>query len=76
LHIYTSTNGVDYQIDKSIIFTEIDDKEVGIYFRKVDDLKIETRYLRIIYKNKGALPAWHGSAGADSYLFCDEIIIR
>lgn len=76
LYIYTSTNGIDFQIDKSIIFTEIDDKEVGIYLRKVDDLKIQTRYLRIIYKNKGALPAWHGSAGADSYLFCDEIIIR
>ncbi|HQQ21149.1 MAG TPA: hypothetical protein PK471_04520, partial [Bacteroidales bacterium] len=76
LLIYTSTDGIDYQMDEAIIFSEIDDKEIGIYLRKVDDLRIKTRYLAIVYRIKGALPAWHGSAGADSYLFCDEIIIR
>jgi hypothetical protein len=35
-----------------------------------------TRYVKIIAKNPGKLPAWHQSAGNNSYIFADEIIVE
>lgn len=34
------------------------------------------RYLRYRAVNGGKLPAWHESAGSDSHLFIDEVIVR
>jgi len=37
---------------------------------------IQTRYVKVIAKNYGSLPDWHQSAGNDSWLFIDEIIVE
>lgn len=34
------------------------------------------RYLRVKAKNYGTLPDWHPAAGADSWLFVDEVLIQ
>jgi hypothetical protein len=34
------------------------------------------RYIKIIAKNGGVLPAWHESAGMPTHLFIDEIIVN
>ncbi|MCK5146098.1 family 20 glycosylhydrolase [bacterium] len=36
----------------------------------------DARYIRVLAKNMGTLPAWHRSAGGKSWLFVDEVIIR
>ena len=36
----------------------------------------ETRYIKVLIENYGPLPYWHQSAGNDSWLFVDEIIVE
>jgi predicted alpha-1,2-mannosidase len=37
---------------------------------------IRTRYIRMVARSAGHLPAWHPGAGDPSFIFLDEIIIR
>ncbi|MCF8373819.1 MAG: chitobiase/beta-hexosaminidase C-terminal domain-containing protein [Bacteroidales bacterium] len=37
---------------------------------------VETRFIKVIAKNYGPLPEWHQSAGSDSWLFVDEIVVK
>lgn len=37
---------------------------------------VTARYLRATVKNGGRLPAWHRSAGRDSWVFIDEVLIN
>jgi len=36
----------------------------------------ETKYIKVIAKNFGKIPSGKPGAGADSWLFCDEIIVK
>ncbi|MFC2107314.1 sialate O-acetylesterase [Bacteroidota bacterium] len=36
----------------------------------------ETKFIKVIAKNFGPLPEWHQSAGNDSWIFVDEIIVE
>jgi hypothetical protein len=76
MEIYLSSNGTDYKLFKTFDFQKLDEHQVEIIEREIDQLNLSTQYLRVVYKNKGILPYWHSSAGADSYLFCDEIILK
>jgi len=38
--------------------------------------EVETKFIKVIAKNFGPLPEWHPSAGNDSWLFVDEIIVE
>ena len=55
-----------------------DIKKRGQFIQGVtmDCLIMETKYLKIFAKNYGKLPSWHEAAGAESWLFVDEIIIE
>ena len=35
-----------------------------------------TRYIRVLAKSHGVCPAWHPAAGAKSWMFCDEVMVR
>ena len=37
---------------------------------------LDAKYLKIFAKNYGKLPSWHEAAGAESWLFIDEIIVE
>jgi hypothetical protein len=39
-------------------------------------MPVRARYLRLRVENFGKLPAWHPSAGQDSWFFADEIVVR
>ncbi len=45
--------------------------ELGARFETVN-----AKYVKVIAKNYGHLPGWHTSAGEDSWLFVDEIIVE
>lgn len=76
IEIYVSNDGKKYTLYKSIEYPTTDEHHIGIIERATKSLQIKTQYLRIVIKNKGPLPSWHTSPGADSYLFCDEIILN
>jgi hypothetical protein len=37
---------------------------------------LNTRYLKVVAKSTGPLPAWHHAAGGESFIFADEIVIE
>lgn len=76
IELYISDNGADYKLFKTLDMQEIGEHDTGIFKGTWSQLNIETQYLKIVIKNKGKLPAWHSSPGSESYIFCDEIVIR
>ena len=47
----------------------------------ISELKVvfeeqEVRYLRVVVENLGKCPPWHEAAGADAWIFADEIVAR
>jgi hypothetical protein len=40
------------------------------------DVNVKTRFVKIIAKTGGVLPAWHESAGQPTHIFIDEVIVR
>jgi len=76
IELYISDNGTEYKLFKTLNMQEIGEHDIGIFKGLWNQLNMETQYLKIVIKNKGKLPAWHTSPGAESYIFCDEILIR
>jgi hexosaminidase len=37
---------------------------------------LRARYVKVIGKNPGKLPAWHHAAGNDSFMFADEVVVE
>lgn len=77
IEVYTSSNGKDWKLAHTARFNP-DFRDAGYKVRTntLRDLGLSTRYLRVVAKNPGPLPQWHGSKGQPSYLFCDEIVIE
>lgn len=78
VELYVSTDGVRYHLAKILPVPGVtmSATDNGIWPVQAGDLGLQTRYLRVVAKNAGPLPAWHQAAGQPSYIFCDEIIIR
>ena len=57
-------------------FSEI--KKRGKFIKEAifQDLKIESKFIKIIAENFEELPSWHEAAGSKCWIFTDEIIIR
>ena len=76
VELYVSKNGRDYTLFRTLEVSGVDHHATGsgIYTLQADGLGLKARYVRVVVKNAGALPAWHQAPGQPSYLFCDEII--
>jgi predicted alpha-1,2-mannosidase len=37
---------------------------------------VQARYVRIVARQHGKMPAWHEGAGGDTHIFCDEISVE
>jgi len=77
LQIWTSDDGVKYTLAKEIL-NATDPREEGaiVHDFTANFTNFKARYVQVIAKNPGKLPAWHHAAGNDSYIFADEIIIE
>ncbi|MBO4645508.1 MAG: family 20 glycosylhydrolase [Bacteroidales bacterium] len=75
IEIYASTDGIEYKLVKKQHFAieQIQGNHIGTCV--IEKLKANTQHLKITIKNPGPLPKEHGAAGAESYIFLDEIII-
>ena len=76
VELYVSKNGRDYTLYRTLEVPGVDHHATGsgIYTLQADGLGLKARYVRVVVKNAGALPAWHQAPGQPSYLFCDEMI--
>ena len=76
VELYVSKNGRDYTLFRTLEVSGVDHHATGsgIYTLQADGLGLKARYVRVVVKNAGALPAWHQAPGQPSYLFRDEII--
>lgn len=77
LEIFTSNNGKDYKPYKTFqIQTEVETKGNFTFRETFETPKLNTRYLRIVVKNPGVIPAGLPGAGYDSWIFMDEIEVE
>ncbi|RMD48436.1 MAG: hypothetical protein D6830_06850, partial [Ignavibacteria bacterium] len=72
-----SIDGVNWdKIKPVVIKNEVKERGEGSLKTFDSYLKdISARYIRVIAKNIGTIPQWHGAAGYKAWLFADEIII-
>ena len=77
IQIYTSLNGETWILTRIEHF-DPNFRQKGNIVRTdaIRDLKLQTRYLRIVAKNAGKLPDWTPGRGNNSYLFCDEVVVE
>ncbi len=75
--IYASYDGKDFHKLGSLITNtdpHLEDKFIETFTVEFD--KTSSRYIRLIAKSLGPNPEWHEAAGANSWLFADEIIVE
>lgn len=76
VHIFTSTDGVNFNSYGEIITTFSDSTE-GTFIHDFKHTNTETiRHVKIIAENYGVCPDWHLGSGGKTWLFADEIIIE
>jgi hypothetical protein len=77
LELYTSNDGINYASIGSIQHQIPVQKEEAIrYVFKQQFPRFKTKYLKVIAKYYGPLPANHAGAGSASMIFADELIVR
>lgn len=74
--IYASSDGEKYSLVKSIPNT-VDPRTGGTIISDFKtSLEVKARFLHVIARSQGKLPAWHNGAGQDGNTFADEIIVK
>jgi len=77
VQILSSKDGMNWETVKIIPHNiPQDEQKLVIHSFKAGFENLNTRYLRVIAKNPGPLPAWHHAAGNPSFIFGDEIIVE
>jgi hypothetical protein len=51
------------------------DRDIKLRSFELEVAPVEVRYIKVVLKNIGKLPEWHEGAGADAWIFVDEIMI-
>jgi hypothetical protein len=54
----------------------VNDKRPQLKQVQIKALPQRARYVRILARQHGKMPAWHEGAGGDTHIFCDEILIE
>ncbi len=77
IQIWTSNDGDKFTLMKelpNIIDPRAEGTVLHDFTAEFDHLK--TRFVKVIAKNPGMLPAWHHAAGNESFVFADEIVVE
>jgi predicted alpha-1,2-mannosidase len=73
---YTSTDGKNFKLAGKVGHPVADDD----YELMVKDLELKTntkaRYIKVVARNYGTIPAWHLGSGGEAFIFVDEIWIN
>jgi hypothetical protein len=75
---FTSTDGIKFtSIGKISNSVAAENYDVQLKKFEIDLPKsVNARYVKVIAKNFGKLPAWHMGAGGDAFIFTDEIEVK
>ncbi len=77
LQVWTSNDSSNFVLSGELPnMVDPKDDVVIVHDFRIPFANLTTRYLKIVARNPGKLPSWHQSAGRDSYLFADEIIVE
>ena len=73
---WVSDDGSNYNL-AATVNTKVAVKDLNVQMQDFTAaLNLNTRYIKIVAKQYGPLPAWHESRGEQSYIFADEIIVE
>ncbi len=76
VRIAFSTDGKNYQ-ELATLQNTLSEREPHVLRKEFAWTgSAETRYLRIVAKNRKTCPDWHPGAGGKAWIFADEIIVR
>lgn len=77
VQFWTSADGREYALAGEAVCT-VDPKEEGTVVRDLTAgfTGVKARFIKVIAKNPGPLPAWHHAAGGESFMFTDEIVVE
>ncbi|MBK7379722.1 MAG: family 20 glycosylhydrolase [Ignavibacteriales bacterium] len=76
VEIYSSQDGVDFELIKSFETEVTKNPDVQIKNFNSQFEHLSARYIKITAKNLGTCPDWHYGAGGKAWIFADEIIIK
>lgn len=54
----------------------VDDKVPQVKQVLLQAPSVQARYIRIVARQHGKMPAWHEGAGGDTHIFCDEVVVE
>ncbi|MDG5798897.1 glycoside hydrolase family 20 zincin-like fold domain-containing protein [Marinilabiliaceae bacterium ANBcel2] len=78
VEFYISKDGDSYE-KIAVAKTDTDPQEGAAVietFSTPFNLQVTARYLKIVARNPGSIPAWHNASGNASFMFLDEIIVE
>jgi hypothetical protein len=76
VQFFISNDGINYQ-PLTAVKNTIPAQDPATQVQQLGaTVKASGKYIRIVAKNGGALPAWHESAGQPSHLFIDEVLLK
>lgn len=76
VRLYSSEDGIKYEAAASKTMEINRHGGDRIVTFRLEDLDIDTRYMKFVAEYPGDLPQWHQAPGEKSYIFVDEIVIR
>ena len=76
IEIYTSLDGQSFKkVGEVSTITSPKDYDIQIE-DFLFSIKVKSRYIKIVARQYGRIPAWHLGDGGDSYIFLDEIWVK
>jgi len=76
VQFWVSDDGGNYKL-AATVNTNVDIKDLRVQLQQFTaDLNTNTRFIKVVAKQYGALPQWHESKGEQSYIFADEITVE
>jgi putative alpha-1,2-mannosidase len=73
---WVSDDGSNYKL-AATVNTKVDINDLKVQTQDFTaPLNLNARYIKLVAKQYGPLPAWHESKGEPSYIFADEIVVE
>ena len=76
VEFYTSRDGKNFQLQGRQDHSVDPQDYTCQILEMTQPVKTDARYVKVLARNFGALPAWHLGAGGQAHIFVDEVTIR
>ncbi|MCF7824543.1 MAG: family 20 glycosylhydrolase [Candidatus Marinimicrobia bacterium] len=77
IEVSLSGDGENWELIKRVVNEVPETNEVVTIQRLTADFPtMQTRFIKVLAKNRGVCPGWHPGAGNKAWIFCDEVIVK